>query len=150
MVGGKVEKYKYLIVPFTTLIICQFLKFIGESIKCRKLKWGRLLNGTGGMPSSHTSFTFSLVFLLAFTEGITSSLFAIALICSIIVAYDAMGLRMESGKQAEAINILLDEVFEEKYGFKHLKESLGHRPLEVLAGIVLAFLSAYIFHSFIF
>lgn len=144
------EKYKYLIVPFTTLFICQLIKFILESIKCKKLKWGRFFNGTGGMPSSHTSFTFSSVFLLVFCEGITSPIFAVALVCSIIIAYDAMGLRMESGKQAEAINILLDEVFEEKHGFKHLKESLGHRPLEVLAGIILAFVSAFIFHWYIF
>ena len=142
------EKYKYLIIPFMTLGICQLLKFIGESIRCRKLKWGRLFNGTGGMPSSHTSFTFSSVFLLAFTEGITSPLFAVALICSIIVAYDAMGLRMESGRQAEAINILLDEVFEDKDGLKHLKESLGHRPIEVLMGIILAFVSVSILINF--
>ena len=144
------EKYKYLIVPFTTLFICQFIKFMIESIKYKKLKWGRFFNGTGGMPSSHTSFTFSSLFLLLFCEGITSPIFAVSLICSIIVAYDAMGLRMESGRQAEAINRLLDEVFEEKEGLQHLKESLGHRPLEVLAGIILAFLSAFVFHNFVF
>lgn len=115
------------------------IKFTIESIKCKKLKWGRLLTGTGGMPSSHTSFVFSCVFMIAFQEGITTPLFAVSLVFAIIVAYDAMGLRMESGKQAEAINMLLDEVFESQEGFKHLKESLGHRPLEVLVGIVFAF-----------
>lgn len=142
------EKYKFLIVPFVTLLFCQTIKFAIESIKCRKLKWGRFFNGTGGMPSSHTSFTFSLTFMLMFAQGIESYLFAISLIFSIIVAYDAMGLRMESGKQAGAINKLLDEVFEEKDGLVHLKESLGHRPEEVLAGMVLAFISAFLFSRF--
>lgn len=143
------EKYKYVIVPFIALFICQVIKFTIESIKCKKLKWGRLFNGTGGMPSSHTSFVFSCVFMIAFSYGITSPLFAIALVFSIIVAYDSMGLRMESGKQAEAINMLLDEVFESQEGLKHLKESLGHRPLEVLAGIFLSLLVVILFNVFI-
>lgn len=144
------KDYKYLIVPFATLFICQLIKFIIESIKCKKLKWGRLFNGTGGMPSSHTSFTFSCVFMIAKYVGITSPLFAVSLVFSLIVAYDSMGLRMESGKQAEAINILLDEVFESKEGFSHLKESLGHKPFEVLMGIVLALIISIISNVLIF
>ncbi len=144
------KDYKYLIVPFATLFICQLIKFIIESIKCKKLKWGRLFNGTGGMPSSHTSFTFSCVFMIAKYVGITSPLFAVSLVFSLIVAYDSMGLRMESGKQAEAINILLDEVFESKEGFCHLKESLGHKPFEVLMGIVLALIISIISNVLIF
>lgn len=133
------EKYKFLIVPFITLFICQLLKFTIESIKCKKLKWGRLFNGTGGMPSSHTSFVFSLTFVLAFDLGLANPITVLSLVFSIVTAYDAMGLRMESGRQAEAINMLLDEVFETKEGLNHLKESLGHKPLEVLMGIILAF-----------
>lgn len=133
------EKYKFLIVPFVSLLVCQILKFTIESIKCKKLKWGRLFNGTGGMPSTHTSFVFALTFILAFDLGITNPLFVLSLVFSVVTAYDAMGLRMESGKQAEAINMLLDEVFETKKGLTHLKESLGHKPFEVLMGIVLAF-----------
>ena len=52
---------------------------------------------------------------------------------------------MESGRQAEAINMLLDEVFETKEGLEHLKESLGHKPLEVLMGILLALVINIIF-----
>ena len=139
------EKYKFLIIPFMTLFICQVLKFIIESIKCKKLKWGRLFNGTGGMPSSHTSFVFSLTFILAFDLGLANPITVLSLIFSIVTAYDAMGLRMESGRQAEAINMLLDEVFETKEGLEHLKESLGHKPLEVLMGILLALVINIIF-----
>ena len=57
-----------------------------------------------------------------------------------------MGLRMESGKQAIAINRLAEEIFEHNHreGIKHLKEELGHRPLEVLIGLILAFVVAFI------
>lgn len=140
-------KFKYLIVPFGTLVICQLIKFTIESIKAKELKWGRLFNGTGGMPSTHTSFSFSLVWMLLFNEGVDSPLFAISVIFAFIVAYDAMGLRYESGKQAEAINLMADELFSKKYKqkFKRLKEELGHKPLEVLMGIMLATITSIIY-----
>lgn len=144
------EQYKFLIVPFISLFTCQILKFVIESVKCKKLKWGRLFNGTGGMPSSHTSFVFSLTFILGFELGIRNPLFALSLVFSIVTAYDAMGLRMESGRQAEAINMLLDEVFESKEGLKHLKESLGHKPLEVLGGIILALIISFLYINIVF
>lgn len=133
----------YLIVPFSTLIICQLLKFILEAIKNKKFDFARLFNGTGGMPSSHSAFTFSLTFTILFNEGVHSSLFAIALVFSIIVAYDAMGLRMESGRQAQAINMLYNELKEKNH--VTLKEQLGHKPLEVLAGIILALIVSSVF-----
>lgn len=144
--------FKYLIVPIITLIICQLIKFTIESIKSKELKWGRLFNGTGGMPSSHTSFSFSLVWMLLFNEGLDSPLFAISLIFSCIVAYDAMGLRYESGKQAEAINLMADELFSKNYKqkFKRLKEQLGHKPLEVLMGILLASITSVVYTYVIF
>ena len=144
------EKYKYLIVPFITLFVCQFIKFTIESIKCKKIKLGRFFNGTGGMPSTHTSFAFSLVFMIAFNIGVTSLEFAVTLVFAIIVAFDSMGVRLESGLQAEAINMLLDEVFESKDGLKRLKESLGHKPLEVLVGLILAFVITLITNNLLF
>ena len=138
---------RYLLVPFATLILCQILKFVIESIKEKKLKFGRLFNGTGGMPSSHTAFTFSLTFTILFNEGFNSPLFALSLISSIIIAYDAMGLRMESGKQAQAINMIVDEMVEENImsGFNKLKEQLGHKPSEVFLGLLFALLTSLIF-----
>lgn len=143
------EKYKYIIVPFVTLIVCQLIKFSIESLKAKKLVWGRLFNGSGGMPSTHTSFSMSLTTMIGLNLGFESPIFAVALIFCFLTAYDAMGLRFESGKQAEAINILLDEVFEEE-GFKHLKEQLGHKPLEVLMGMALGMFTSVIFTYVVF
>lgn len=143
------KKYKYIIVPIIALILCQLIKFIIESVRTKKLVWGRLFNGSGGMPSSHTSISMSLTTMFGLNLGIDSPVFAISLIFSLVTAYDAMGLRFETGKQAEAINMLLDAVFE-KEGFKHLKEQLGHKPLEVLMGIIFGILVALFFTHVIF
>lgn len=141
--------YKFLLVPVITLLTCQTLKFLIESITSGELVWGRLFNGTGGMPSSHTSFSSSLTTMLGLNLGFDSPIFAVALIFTLIVSYDAMGLRMESGKQAEAINKLFDETFKDK-DFTKLKEKLGHKPQEVLAGMCLGILSALFFTYIIF
>lgn len=134
------KDYIYLVVPIFSAISAQIIKFMGESIKYKKLNWERLFNGNGGMPSTHTSFTFSLTMTIGLLQGFSSPLFAIALVFSCVVGYDAMGLRMESGKQAIAINKIADEIFfrNTKIGIKHLKEQLGHKPLEVLMGIIWA------------
>lgn len=141
------KEYIYLIVPFVSLIVCQIIKFGIESFKFKKLMWGRLFNGAGGMPSTHTTFSFSLTTLLGLTLGPTSPLFATALVFSCIVSYDAVGVRFESGKQAKAINEIVDELGKNKKSkliIEDLKESLGHYPLEVLAGAILGCLTSVI------
>ncbi|MDD2181479.1 MAG: divergent PAP2 family protein [Bacilli bacterium] len=146
------EEYKYLIVPLTTLLIAQLIKFIFESINDNELKWGRLFNGSGGMPSSHGSFSFSLTMMIGLNEGFSSVLFAIALIFSLIVAYDAIGIRLESEKHAQALNQISKQIFSKNYkeGFAHLKEELGHTILEIVGAYILATTSALIFTYVIF
>ena len=134
-------QYKYLIIPLITLIIAQIVKFSVESISNKQFNFSRLLNGNGGMPSSHTAFTISLAFSIGIGEGFDTALFACDLIFAIIVAYDSMGLRMESGKQAVMINKLVKKSGLEKENVP-LKEMLGHKPLEVFAGIIFGIASA--------
>lgn len=141
------KDFIYLTCPFTTLILCQLIKFVTESWMAGTLKWGRLFNGSGGMPSSHTSFTFSLTALIGLKMGFETPIFALSLVFSIIVGYDAMGLRRESGKQAAAINQIFDEVFskDSESGMFHLKEQVGHKPLEVFMGALLGISMALLF-----
>lgn len=141
------ESYIYLVCPFVTLIVCQIIKFTVESLETRKLNFARLINGCGGMPSSHTSFSSSITMLIGFNLGFDSPLFAACLIFTFIISYDAMGLRYESGKQAEAINLIFDSFIrgKPKKGFIRLKEQLGHKPLEVLVGLVLGTVMALLF-----
>lgn len=141
------EKYKFVLVPFITLLMCQTIKFILESIKNKKLIWNRFFNGTGGMPSSHTSFATSLTMMIGLNIGFESPLFGVSLVFAFIVSYDAMGLRMESGKQAETINKIISETVDKKKRkkFKVLKEKLGHKPLEVFVGILFGITMASLF-----
>lgn len=142
------KSYKYIIIPILSLISCQIIKFIIESIQNKKIKWGRLFNGSGGMPSTHTSFSFALFFTLGYSLGFDSPLTAITLVFSMIVSYDAMGVRLESERQAIAINQIVDKIFDDApstWG-KHLKEELGHKPLEVLVGVLFAFVSSSLFY----
>ncbi|HPF83029.1 MAG TPA: divergent PAP2 family protein [Bacilli bacterium] len=146
-------KYRFILVPITALIICQIIKFTLESIKCKELRFDRLLNGAGGMPSTHTTFSISLTTLVGLEIGASDPLFAVCLIFSMIVSYDAIGVRYESGKQAEAINDLVEDLItnkKQKLNYKVLKEQLGHKPLEVLGGLILGFTVSFIFYTFIF
>ncbi len=128
----------YILTILLALFTAQTIKFIIESIRSKKFKFARWVNGSGGMPSSHTTVVSSISTIVAMTEGIESLLFAVCVAFSLIVAYDAMGLRKESGKQAAAINVLFNDLVERpnKEKYKKLKEELGHNPSEVLAGLI--------------
>lgn len=144
-------KYRYLLVPLVALILCQVIKFIIESIINKELRFDRLFNGSGGMPSSHTTFSVALTTLLFLEHGGSSEYFAISLIFALIVMYDAMGVRYETGKQATVLNNIVDELgLKKKNNLKELKEQIGHKPYEVLGGIVLGILVSFIFYNFIF
>jgi acid phosphatase family membrane protein YuiD len=82
-------------------------------------------------------------------EGFGSPLFAITAVLSFIVMYDAMGVRYETGKQAEIINVLMKghKTFKEKTIL--LKEKVGHLPIEVFGGCLLGIVIALIFYYFI-
>ena len=138
------DRFKYVIVPVFTLILCQILKFIIEGIKNKDFSLRRLLNVSGGMPSSHTALCTSLLTMFALNEGIDTPYFAVMLVLTLIVAYDGMNVRLETGKQAKTINVLVDSIFE-KSEFETLKEELGHRPKEVLFGLILGVAIAIIY-----
>lgn len=137
------SKYKYVIAPILALMLGQFIKFLIESIRTRKLVWSRLFNGSGGMPSSHVTVSWTLLFMFLFNDGVSSKEFAIALVFCLIVAYDAMCIRFESGKQATVINKMMKKV--PVSNPPHLKEQLGHRLKEVVAGVFLAIAVSLIF-----
>jgi len=145
---------EYIVTPIATLVLCQWVKFIIESVKARRVKWGRLFNGTGGMPSSHTAFSVSVATIVGLGAGFLTPVFAVAMVFTGITMYDSTGLRRDAGKQAATINQLVDQIFESREasqeGFQHLKEELGHRPLEVVVGLLIGIASAFFFHYVVF
>lgn len=92
----------------------------------------------GGMPSTHTAGVAALSTSVGLTQGFNSALFAIALVLTIIVIFDAQVVRRASSRQAKVLNKLIEDIYF-KRGIKEesLKELLGHTPVEVLGGIVL-------------
>lgn len=137
---------KILMTSVLGWFIAQTMKVILVLIQNKKIDWSRFV-GSGGMPSSHSSFVISLTTAIGYTEGVTSSLFAICAVLSFVVMYDASGVRRATGIQAKVINKLVDtyeesedvEISDEK-----LKELIGHSPIEVLAGAIVGLLTAII------
>lgn len=101
---------------------------------------------TGGMPSSHSAAVTALTTGIGIVEGVSSSMFAVAAIFSVITMYDASGVRRHAGQHAALLNVLIKDfqLFvdqakdwkqkEEYEKREELKELLGHEPSEVLFG----------------
>ncbi|WP_320047260.1 divergent PAP2 family protein [uncultured Ilyobacter sp.] len=126
-------------VVFIAWFIAQFYKVISAIIFDKKLDIKRFWE-TGGMPSSHSSTATSLATSIAIVEGMASSYFAIAVIFSGIIMYDAAGIRRAAGKQAGVLNKIVERLtqkIEERIHDENLKELLGHTPFEVLIGALL-------------
>ena len=118
-------------------LTAQLLKIIFEFARVRKIRFN-LIMASGGMPSSHSSFVVAVATAIGRIEGFDSLMFALAAIVSLVVMYDASGVRRAAGNQAAVINMLLDSI--ENTGIKldkKLKEMLGHSPVEVAAGAIL-------------
>ncbi len=117
-------------------------------ISTRKLEWSRFFS-TGGMPSSHSSGVTALATSIGLVEGLGSPLFAVTVVFSVIVMYDAKGVRWHAGEQAIVINRLVRDFQKMTTEIKNwpkkneeerrleLKELLGHRPSEVFFGALL-------------
>ena len=138
--------YKYLIIPILSLIICQILKFLIEGIINHKFDIYRLIDGSGGMPSTHSTFVVSLTTTVGLNYGFDHVLFAICTIFSLVILYDAMGVRYETGKQAEIINNIIVKM---SYDYQALKEKVGHKPVEVLVGTILGIVLGITLNMFI-
>ena len=101
---------------------------------------------TGGMPSSHAATVSALATAVGLKYGLSSSIFAITLVFAWIILMDAQGFRRSTGKQAETLNMILDDIYwKKKVKEERLKELLGHTPIEVLIGTVIGILTAVIF-----
>ena len=139
---------RFFIVSVSSWFVAQFLKTVLYAIENKKWDWSRLF-GDGGMPSGHSATVSSLAMLSALTFGFGSFEFAVTAILAIIVCHDAMGVRLETGKQAVKINEIL-EVFElihpDKISEANLKEFVGHTPIQVMAGILLGMINAIVMH----
>lgn len=117
--------------------LAQWLKLPIEYLRTRRWKWA-LLFAAGGMPSSHSSLMTGTTTGIGLFYGFNTPLFALAFAITMVVVYDATGVRRQAGRHAAKINILINELFSgHPISQDQLKEVLGHSPREALAGILL-------------
>ncbi|GAC1654038.1 MAG: divergent PAP2 family protein [Candidatus Dormibacteraceae bacterium] len=129
--------WRYLTLPILAWAIAQGVKVLRDSVRRRRL-YLRSLTEMGGMPSSHSAMVMGLTATIGRFNGLTAPSFAIALIFSFVVMYDAAGVRRAAGRQAALLNRLVDDLFSQRgVREEQLRELLGHTPIEVLAGAAL-------------
>lgn len=116
--------------------VAQASKVIIESVKYGFSK--EILGRSGGMPSAHSATFTGLTFSCLLIYSAQSTEFAISLMVAIVVIYDALNLRMETGKLGAAMNRLRER--DKKEGIEpvtehEFEEKAGHTLPEVIAGI---------------
>lgn len=122
---------------FWSWFIAQIAKLFTAAY--REGKWDyRVMFDSGGMPSSHTALVVGLTTSIAYQYGFGSVYFPLSLAFTLIVMYDAAGVRRHAGKQAEVLNKIVEDLFHgSAISDKKLKEVLGHSPLQVTCGAIL-------------
>ena len=85
----------------------QLLKALIDAIKHKQFDRHRLA-GAGGMPSSHSALTCSVLLTSYYLYGFNSPVFALSFILAMIVMYDATGVRWAAGLHAKAINHIVE------------------------------------------
>lgn len=129
-------KYPELICCFAGWLAASLLKIPTSYLVHHKVNLKQAF-GTGGMPSSHSSTMTATTLAIGLFSGFDHPAFAIAVAISMIVIYDAAGVRREAGYHAMIINRLIDEYIKgPNIDQKKLKEVIGHTPLEVVAGVL--------------
>ena len=124
--------------------IASIIKIPIEYLQTHKWNWVLLIE-PGGMPSSHTALIIGITHAIGLSVGFDSALFALAFGVSMVVIYDATGIRRQAGKHAELINMMISDLTSgHPLKGEQLREVLGHTPLEALGGILLGIIVAQV------
>lgn len=127
------------------IVFAQIIKVPIRAIADKRIQ-ADLAFSTGGMPSSHSAAVAALTTSIGFESGLESPIFAASFVFSIIIMFDASGVRRQAGEQAILLNLLLKDfqrfvdeakVWGSKQEFeknREIREMLGHQPIEVFFG----------------
>lgn len=123
-------------------LIAQVSKPFLQYLRTREWSWSWFFSA-GGMPSTHSSIIVAATTALGMIKGVASPEFAFGVAVSMVVLYDAAGVRREAGEHARVINAIIEDL---SHGHplkeENLKELLGHTPGEVLVGSLLGLVTA--------
>lgn len=135
-----------LIAALIAWSIAQAVKVPLEYFQTGKWNWALLLRA-GGMPSSHSALVAGASHAIGLYAGFNSPLFALGFVLSMIVIYDATGIRRQAGKHAEIINqMITDLTTGHPLKEETLREVLGHTPMQAFMGTLLGIVCAQILY----
>jgi acid phosphatase family membrane protein YuiD len=133
---------KVLIAGLIAWSLAQIIKIPLDFFRTRRWNWA-LFFTTGGMPSSHSSLMTATTLAIGLYHGFDHPVFALGVAITMIVTYDAAGVRQQAGIHAQRINVLFDELLHgHPINQRDLREVIGHTPLEVAGGILLGLIVA--------
>jgi len=125
-------------------VIAQGIKVIVSASSEKRINLRRFIE-PGGMPSSHAAVVVALLTGVGAKEGMESTIFIVTLVLALVTIYEAIGVRRETGRQAELLNELQSHLSPRSPMKYKLTEQLGHNPIEVLMGGILGFFIALLF-----
>lgn len=145
----------YLILSALIANVCaQVLKPLFLYFRTKKFDFYQTV-ASGGFPSSHSATVSALSMACAVQYGLDSPYFAIAVVFSVIVIYDAVNVRYYAGRNIQLTRQLIQDL--EEQGEIHLsapiydekmKGVLGHKLIEAIGGIVLGILVTMVWYPF--
>ena len=140
------EDFPALTIALTALFSAQLLKFAGNWLVHRQPDFTRL-TGMGGMPSAHAASVTALTTCMGIERGFNSPLFGAVAFFSLLIIYDATGIRQAASRQAQLLNQMLEDLkTHHTIRGERLVERLGHTYLEVLVGILYGVSLALMMH----
>jgi len=141
-------KNKVLIPTVSAWFIAQSLKVILGFIQEKRFNFKWFI-GTGGMPSSHSAWVMALAVSVGLSVGFDSIPFGIAIAFGFVTMFDAQGSRRTIGRQAEALNKIMEDIYaKKKVKEERLKELIGHTPIQVFAGAAIGLAVAVIYYTY--
>ncbi len=118
-----------LISSLSAMLFSQIIKLIAMVAAGKNIKVSTFTR-SGGMPSSHSALITAITLSVGLKEGFNSSFFFLSIVLSLVVIYDARGIRYTVGKHAKLLNTNILEEETQK-----LNEHVGHTMPEIIAGI---------------
>jgi acid phosphatase family membrane protein YuiD len=139
---GNIFQNHVLLTGLAGWFLAQALKTPLDFLQSHQWNWA-LFFAAGGMPSSHSALVTSTAMAVGLNYGFDNPVFGVAAAIAMIVVYDATGIRRQAGMQAQKINILVEELLKgHPISEEHLREVLGHTPLEAMGGVFLGLVVA--------
>jgi uncharacterized protein len=139
---GAILQNHVLIAALASWGLAQLIKVPLEFFRSRHWNWA-LLFSAGGMPSSHSALVAACAYGIGLYDGFNSSLFALSIAVSMVVIYDATGIRRQAGRHAKLINAMINDLASgHPLKEEQLREVLGHTPLQAVGGMLMGIIIA--------